>query len=43
MTGPLLEVENLKIYYPVHVKGKGLRPEKKFVKAVDGITFSVMS
>lgn len=41
MTGPLLEVENLKIYYPVHVKGKGLRPEKKFVKAVDGITFSV--
>ncbi len=35
----LLEVKNLKIYYPV--KGRGPNGEKRFVKAVDDISFDV--
>lgn len=34
----LLEVKNLKVYYPVR---NGLLKKKSYVKAVDGITFSV--
>lgn len=36
----LLEVKNLKIYYPVR-ENKGLRTVKKELKAVDGISFDV--
>ncbi|WP_018132031.1 ABC transporter ATP-binding protein [Effusibacillus pohliae] len=40
MSQPLLEVKNLKTYYPIK---KGLfRKSAGFVKAVDGVTFSVM-
>ena len=41
MDNTLLEVKNLKVYYPVKVQGKGIFKEKKFVKAVDGISFTV--
>ena len=42
MAKPLLEVKDLKVYYPVKVKGGGLfKTEKKFVKAVDGVSFTV--
>ena len=41
MSNVLLDVKDLKMYYPVKVKGKGLLMEKKFVKAVDGINFNV--
>lgn len=34
----LLEVENLKVYYPV--RGGWFRP-KRFVRAVDGVSFSI--
>ena len=38
----LLEVKDLKVYYPVKIKtDKILRTETKYVKAVDGISFSV--
>lgn len=39
MSDILLEVENLKVYYPV--KAKSLLPKREYVKAVDGITFQV--
>ncbi len=35
---PLLEVENLKVYYPV--RGSWFRP-KRFVRAVDGVSFTL--
>ena len=38
MSDTLLRVEDLKIYYPVAGSGFG---KKKFVKAVDGVTFEV--
>ncbi len=38
MSGTLLRVEDLKIYYPVAGSGFG---KKEFVKAVDGVTFEV--
>lgn len=42
MAEPLLEVKELKVYYPVKVNGGGLsKTEKKFVKAVDGVSFTV--
>ena len=41
MAKTLLEVKDLKVYYPVKVKGRGLFTEKKFVKAVDGVSFDV--
>ena len=41
MSKPLLEVKDLKLYYPVKVKKTALRSEKRFVKAVDDITFTV--
>lgn len=41
MSNLLLSVENLKMYYPVKVKNKGFVTEKKFVKAVDGISFDI--
>ena len=34
----LLEVENLKVHYPV--RGSWFRP-KRFVRAVDGVSFSL--
>ena len=38
----LLEVKDLKVYYPVKIKTeKILQTETKYVKAVDGISFSV--
>jgi oligopeptide/dipeptide ABC transporter ATP-binding protein len=37
----LLEVNDLKVYYPVKTKGGGLFPKKQHVKAVDGISFAV--
>ncbi len=36
---PLLEVEDLKMYFPV--KSEGILEKKKFVKAVDGVNFSI--
>lgn len=36
----LLEVENLKVYYPIHGKGL-LRQVKGYVRAVDGVSFQV--
>lgn len=39
MSDILMEVENLKVYYPV--KAKSLIPKKEYVKAVDGISFKV--
>lgn len=42
MNKVLLELKNVKMYYPVKVKSKGLFSEKKFVKAVDGISFDVL-
>ena len=41
MTDTILDVRNLKIYYPVKIKNGLLASEKKYVKAVDGISFSV--
>lgn len=41
MSKPLLEVKDLKLYYPVKVKKTALRSEKRFVKAVDDVTFTV--
>lgn len=41
MSGVLLEVRDLKVYYPVKTKGRGFVSEKKYVKAVDGIDFDV--
>ena len=37
MSAPLLEVQNLKLYYPVKVRKNALFSEKGFVKAVDDI------
>lgn len=39
MSDILLEVENLKVHYPV--KAKSILPKKEYVKAVDGISFQV--
>ena len=41
MSAPLLEVQNLKLYYPVKVRKNALFSEKGFVKAVDDISFTV--
>lgn len=41
MSKPLLEVKDLKLYYPVKVKRNALRSAKAYVKAVDDITFTV--
>ncbi len=42
MKESLLEVKDLKVYYPVKVKSGGLfKAEKRFVKAVDGVSFTV--
>ena len=40
MSQALLEVKNLKVYYPVKVRKNALASEKRFVKAVDDISFS---
>lgn len=37
----LLSVKDLKIHYPVKVRGKGIFAQKKVVRAVDGISFDV--
>ena len=39
MDDVLLEVKDLKVYYPV--KTKSVIPHKEYVKAVDGINFQV--
>lgn len=39
MSDILLEIDDLKVYYPV--KSKSVIPQKEYVKAVDGISFSV--
>ena len=41
MSQTLLEVKNLKVYYPVKVRKNALASEKRFVKAVDDISFSI--
>ena len=41
MSQALLEVKNLKVYYPVKVRKNALASEKRFVKAVDDISFSI--
>ncbi len=41
MSQALLEVKNLKVYYPVKVRKNALTSEKRFVKAVDDISFSI--
>ena len=41
MSRALLEVKNLKVYYPVKVRKNALASEKRFVKAVDDISFSI--
>lgn len=40
MSDTLLRVEDLKIYYPVAGSGFG---KKEFVKAVDGVTFEIIT
>ena len=41
MSDVLLEVQNLKLYYPVKVRQNILRSETRYVKAVDDISFTV--
>ena len=41
MSQALLEVKNLKVYYPVKVRKNVLTSEKRYVKAVDDISFSI--
>ena len=41
MSQTLLEVKNLKVYYPVKVRSNVLKAEKRYVKAVDDISFSI--
>lgn len=44
MSDVLLEAKDLKIYYPIKVRNKNkLAAEKKYVKAVDGVNFTVRS
>ena len=38
---PILDVRDLKVHYPVKVRSKGLFPDTKFVRAVDGVSFDV--
>src|ERR1043166_8654611 len=37
---PLLEVRNLKVYFPFR-RGSILRPEQGFIRAVDGVSFAI--
>jgi len=39
-TAPLLEVRDLKVHFPFR-RGSWLRPERGFVRAVDGVSFDV--
>ena len=41
MSQALLEVKNLKVYYPVKVRKNALASEKRFVKALDEISISI--
>ncbi|MFR1109694.1 MAG: ATP-binding cassette domain-containing protein [Anaerotruncus colihominis] len=38
---PLLAVRDLKVYYPIKVRSRGIFSQKKLVRAVDGIPFDV--
>ena len=38
---PLLAVRDLKVYYPIKVRSRGIFSQKKLVRAVDGISFDV--
>ena len=42
MREPLLEVSNLKVHYPVKIRDRRIVSERKFLKAVDGISFDIM-
>lgn len=41
MCNVILEVKDLKMHFPIKIKRKGFFSEKKYVKAVDGISFSI--
>lgn len=41
MKNEILTVKDLKMHFPIKIKTKGFRNEKKFVRAVDGISFSI--
>ena len=38
---PLLAVRDLKVYYPIKVRSRGIISQRKLVRAVDGISFDV--
>ncbi|NLM44885.1 MAG: dipeptide ABC transporter ATP-binding protein [Clostridiales bacterium] len=41
MSNVILEVKDLKMHFPIKIKNKGFLSEKKYVKAVDGISFVI--
>lgn len=41
MKTEVLTVKDLKMHFPVKIKSKGFRTQKKYVKAVDGISFNI--
>lgn len=41
MNNVILEVKDLKMHFPIKIKTKGFISEKKYVKAVDGVSFSI--
>jgi len=43
MSDIILSVKNLQVYYPVKVKKNVISTEKKVVKAVDGVSFDVIT
>ena len=42
MNNILVSVKDLEIYYPIKARTLGFQPKKRFVKAVDGISFDVL-
>ncbi|MCQ1529234.1 MULTISPECIES: ABC transporter ATP-binding protein [Lutispora] len=41
MNNVILEVKDLKMHFPIKIKTKSFISEKKYVKAVDGVSFSI--
>ena len=41
MSNVILEAKDLKMHFPIKIKNKGFLSEKKYVKAVDGISFVI--
>ena len=41
MNGAVLTVSGVKKYFPIQVNGKGLYRERRMLKAVDGVSFSI--